>query len=785
MMLANRIMSCTTTPRGPQRGRMPTGPHSWHGRLRSGFGPSGRLLLPLLLMTFGAGPAFAQAIPVRAGEHEDFTRLVLRVPEDGTWALVPAPGGFELRGPPGTVFETDEVFGRIPRNRIAALEARGDGRLGIAVACDCHGKAFWQPEVGFVVDVIDGPVPPGAISPAPVPPTRPARDAIPLMTEAQAAPLLPGIWDLRRPTPSREAARVARTEAAMLDSIVEAARQGFLDLAPGVKASELAPDMEEVRSEQERTRASALHPGLELRTGAEPIGLDREPLGATGAPCLPAEDFDLEAWAGSGDFAAEIPARIAAVIDARDVPDPLAAEALARAYLAFGFGREARVALDLDRRSSRGRDVMRNMAGLLDGEAVAPSAFEDQAGCLGPVALWRALARGTLQGTDDRERTSILLALRDLPTGAHDAVALRLAGLFLDAGDPETADEVAARSREGGGDALLARAEIAEKIKGPEAAVAELGQAAERNPRMTPEALAELLDLLVDEGSPVSEDLLELARTLRFEHGNPRVLLLAEARALAAESRFEEALALLDGERATAPGPDIDQALATVVESLTIELGDGPFLELVLGGLPRPLPAAATDAAARRLSDLGFPDEAWRLRASVEATEPSDLPPGSRSPTVRTDVPPPVPAIADTSALARAETTDGPEPAAERPSTHENGVIVSRSGVTVPPSLSEAPEAAPATVEALSVSSPPVARSFSPTLDAATPERSGAVDEALLAGSESPPDMALTRVDRPVEPALPMSLADRRALLVRAEDVRTRAAALLGQEIED
>jgi hypothetical protein len=417
-----------------------------------------------LLLLLGAERAPAQEVSVRAGEHGGFTRLVLRVPEEGEWTLGPAPGGFEVRGPAGAEFDIRGAFRRIGRDRIAALRPRPGGRLGLDIACACHAEMFRMEGVGLVLDVIDGPPPPGALAPGPAAPAAAAAlPTLPLLLAPGPPPFLPNPLDaaLTAPPalPPEEEDRVARTEAAILDSVAEAARHGFLDLAPGTRPERAEEDLaaEGARILQPGDARDG-RPGVGVRTGLEQ---DRgAPLGATGAACLAEEDFDLAGWAGGGDFVIEVPARLAALTDARDRLDPVAAEALARTYLAYGFGREARVALDLDGRSSRGRDVLRTLARLMDGEPVPAGTFADQAGCLGPVALWRALARGTLSGNDERERTAMTLALRALPKGARDAVALRLAGLFLDASDAAGAQAIAELSSPAGGEALLARADI-------------------------------------------------------------------------------------------------------------------------------------------------------------------------------------------------------------------------------------------------------------------------------------------------------------------------------------
>lgn len=579
------------------------------------------LLLGFLLW---AGAAPAQTVEVRAGEHGSFTRLVLQDAGGTGWSLVAAPGGFDLRGPGEARFDVARTFDRIPRDRIAAATPRDGGRLALSVTCNCHARSFRAPGVGFVVDVVDGPAPPGALSPGRSTPVLPLQGEVPVLALPALVP--PAVPLLFRPSGqvapavrTEEAERILRTEGEILEGLAEAASRGLLDLAPGAEV--VLQGTVPQASGVDLTEAG--RPGLAFRTGAA----TQKPaaLASGGATCLAEEDFDIAAWVGSGDFGAEIAARTADLTDGRDRLQPEAAEALARAYLAFGFGREAAVALKVDGRSSRGRDILHALARLIDGEPAPSGAFQDQGGCLGPVTLWRALARGTIQGTDERERIAMSLSLRALPEAARDAVALRLANLFLDAGDAAGARTIAAQGDPTGTEALIAQADIAKETEGPATALAELTALARSDSRITPKAMADLLDLSVAEGRPVEEDLLELARALRAEQeGEPaRALLLAEARALTAAGRYDEALDLFDRERALHHGEDIDAALTATAEALTQGLEDAPFLELALSGLPADLPPTARESLAGRLSALGFPDEAWALRAPALSDTPA------------------------------------------------------------------------------------------------------------------------------------------------------------------
>jgi hypothetical protein len=355
-------------------------------------------------------------------------------------------------------------------------------------------------------------------------------------------------------------------------------------------------------------------------------------LGASGEACLPPEDFDLAAWAPSGDFGAEIGARSLALTDARDRLDPEGVEALARAYLAFGFGQEARATLSLDGRRSRGRDLLLLLAALVDGDAASPDALSGQAGCAGPQALWRALARGTLEGTTEAERAAVEVALRALPAPLGDALSVRVAALFADLGEPLTAGDLLDPEAPPTPEAVVVAAAVAGATEGPEARLEVLERAAD-DPRQAAAALADLVDLAVAEGRALPEATLADLAARRFElRGTAEGALLrrAEARALAHASRFDEALALVAEGEGDFSGGERDLLLAEILGGAAERLPDAPFAELALDRLPTRLSPAAVAPVAARLEAMGFPEEAARLRpASPAAPAPGDAVSGS------------------------------------------------------------------------------------------------------------------------------------------------------------
>src|SRR6056297_396549 len=102
-----------------------------------------RILMTVLLLLLPVGTA-AQAVAVRSGAHEGFTRLVLDMPRRVDWRLEPRDGGASISfaGPPLSL-DLDGVFERISRDRLRAVSVV-DGRLELEFACACETRAFWH-----------------------------------------------------------------------------------------------------------------------------------------------------------------------------------------------------------------------------------------------------------------------------------------------------------------------------------------------------------------------------------------------------------------------------------------------------------------------------------------------------------------------------------------------------------------------------------------------------------------------------------------------------------------
>lgn len=583
-----------------------------------------RLAVALALLL--AAPLSAQEIAVGSGDHRGFTRLTLPVPEGADWRLGRSAGGYALRINPPVDFRFDRVFRRVSRDRIADLSSvPGSGQLDISVTCDCHAEVLPWRDNWLVLDIRSGPPPAGSPWEQPLDQPSlqrqpPAAVMLPLIASEPLPPLpLPDPFT-RRPDP-----RTATVLRDMAEAISAGSEQGLLDLA--VRPSALGqfprpPDQAAGPPTAALQSALADIPSMPERQATPGIvamtSLERDRRGTatpveTSRTCLPDTDFDLAAWSGGGDFATEIAsARLALTSETGSVP-PGAREALARVYLAFGFGLEAEAALRSDAESSAERDRLVLLARIVDGRPVDDTALAGQAGCTGSVALWRALAADTIDDMPETERTAAVTAFRLLPSALRGQIAPRLAGLFARAGDALAAEEILA-SPDAAYPADLEAPAIAAAAIGmaraePAMTLSALDDLARTEPEMSADTLLALVESGLLAGERPDEDRLELVRAMRFEYRDrpeDPALARAEVRLLSAMDRHEEALALAAGDAVASP----PATLAEVVSAMVARTDDIRFLDIVLAGLPPGIPPDSINAVSARLIDLGFHAEA-------------------------------------------------------------------------------------------------------------------------------------------------------------------------------
>lgn len=119
-----------------------------------------RQFLPLVLFLSALPLAAQTVVSVQSGEHDGFSRLVLRVDPALNWVIEENRGEAALVFPNQELrFSIDRVFDRISTERIASLasvQEESSSRLVLGLNCKCELQAFAFKDNYLVVDIFDG-----------------------------------------------------------------------------------------------------------------------------------------------------------------------------------------------------------------------------------------------------------------------------------------------------------------------------------------------------------------------------------------------------------------------------------------------------------------------------------------------------------------------------------------------------------------------------------------------------------------------------------------------------
>ncbi|MFT5741968.1 MAG: hypothetical protein ACI86S_000023 [Paracoccaceae bacterium] len=601
-----------------------------------------RRWLLFVLFTLLGGAVCAQDTGVRSGEHETFSRLVVPVPIDAEWSLDRAADSYVLTvDGQAERYELGSVFARIPRTRISQV-ATGPaaGTLTLSLACEvCHADAFlWRPD-RLVIDIIDGPAPSGSEFEGSN--SEPVGQGE-LTSPPVVLPLTGNALD-EFDTPTGEpfamesqAIDVSAAQQALIESLARASSQGLLDIVQDdfSRAITQAETSSEVPVAVQSPPADPGHPltpgrtptgrpGISLRTSYDQAfpHVIAATLSDQGETCLEAAQFDLTSWSHTEQFNLDVGMQRTLLTEEFDRIPPTAPEALARSYIYYGFGREALQALSLDGVRSKSREILAEMAAVVDGDTVPDGLLSAQLGCVGPGALWAVLAVETLiEQSVGVDRNAVLLAHRGLPEGLRGHLGAQLATRFLEVDDTETSTLIlqAVQGSVTGESPAVDRAMADLALRGGhiDAAFDQLAEARESNGRPTPETLIELVNLALQQERALDQDVIDLIAAVQFEFRGQAIsteLGALLARALAQQGLIAQAIKVTSPLADSMKDSDFTALQSEVFGRATEVLPDAAFLHLAFDDFPTDINDEAQNAAAARLLTLGFPDRAGQL----------------------------------------------------------------------------------------------------------------------------------------------------------------------------
>ena len=614
-----------------------------------------RTLLPLCLLL--AGPLAAQPINVRSGAHENFARLVLDVPSGTAWSLQKSATGAELTidGHSGG-FNTSSIFDRIDQSFIASVSA-SESSINVEFSCACDAIVFDERSGMIVLDVSTKRL---VEEDAPI--TNPPLDFVggqalrfqltpntsqaPRIQSAEFALNPRSVSSAYRdlgnrtqrvpppqesPSPDVNQLRAAREQ--IVRQIGTAATRGLLSSVGPRTTSQNLPVRPQIDPRVFETTAGdevlpepdqgsstniKISNSSTLRTNVKSALTEPD---SDGLVCIDPQRVNVQSW-GTKDSLSQRTSRLRSQLFGEfDQLDQKAALELARTYIYFGFGAEARQILLLDRNLRADNPELLGMTAILEfGHSPDSEYLSRFMECDSDAALWAILSVDEIEPTTSLNVTAALRSASALPMHLRNFIAPELSRRLLTYGDPDSA-AAALRSLERApnppnSNANLAKAEIELSEGRTELAQGRLAEIVTSNTEQSATALIKFVDSHLAEDSQIDADVATLVEAYAKEmRGHPLEIELRRTHVLALgkSGQFSEAFDALSRMRERNANMPEDPLRSSVLELLTASAEDVEFLEhafVQIEVAPDTLTPRSRFRTAQRLAKLGFAQQA-------------------------------------------------------------------------------------------------------------------------------------------------------------------------------
>ncbi|MGZ2259716.1 hypothetical protein [Roseobacter sp. A03A-229] len=606
-----------------------------------------------LTALFFSEPASADPIVVRSGDHDGFTRLVLRLPDDASWQISEEPGlkTIWVAGHDAG-FDTSRVFDVIPRDLL--LDVRPyPARLELLVSCACELNTFVEQRQFLVVDIVDGP---------PLPPStetasarfisaRPASgfnfgdllwsefstDAVETVARAQEE-LESEITTTAAPTEKgAESSLIEQTRQQLLTEFSSAASRGVLRPA--------TPNLDQSISELETPAAQEIYDSSEVlvslpapETGNMRITSSRDTpnlsqnvdLMTSGAVCASPDRVMVHSWGDDDPLYTQIADVRRTLFSEVDQLNEKAALKLARLYIYFGLGAEAKQVLKLSNDLIPKHPELIDLADIMEhGFARNPRFVHKFADCDSEFAFWAAMAAKQLPSDQLLNETAALRALAALPDHLRRHLAPILSKRLADHGSLESAS-IALRNVEWteldqASSTDLAQATIEKQSGNSEGAEELLSTVILDNATETPEAMIAFVDSRLSEGNLIPADVALLIETYAFEwRDSPiaRDIQRAHVIASAYSGQFAKAFEAMQSEIVAGDATLLAELTSHTFSALSSNADDVTFIDAFFSEFPSTsseMSSKSVGDTASRLLELGFAYEAEMLLSESHA----------------------------------------------------------------------------------------------------------------------------------------------------------------------
>lgn len=585
----------------------------------------------------------AEPIVVLSGEHDTFTRLVMRLPVDVEWRIEEnAQNRTLLVSDFNDGFDLSSAFEIIPRTRLKALVAR-DSQLELQLACDCQIEAFLEQNRFLVIDIANSntsvtdeiAVSDDLLETSDIPDSVFAYGDL-LWSESDQTNTSNPVQSPREaeqdPLPGgnqqgdlTENELVSDTQERLLAAFSSAASRGILTTksdvllqAPVESSRKATPEIFD-SSKEDQAGPIPLSGNMRISDSRDIPGKQNDQnVAATSTVCVDPSIVDIATWGTASGIGEQVGASVLELYDQAGRLNKENVLKHARLQLFFGLGQEAKQTLKMFPRLMVEHPELLDIANILEfGHANNPRILHRFPDCNTDLALWGLLAAREIPLDRTVNATAALRGLQKLPNHLKFFLAPSLSERFSSRGDAANAS-IAIRSFENlknhGDQPKLVFAEVSELRNKPDEAKSIRSEIVTIETSETPQAIIELIDMHVEANEAVPAELALLAETYAFQlRGTEEGLEMFRAFVLSTANSGQQEKALNAME-----GVELDDALKTelissIFSNLSNNSGEIEFLESYFTHLvenERFVEDLAMLGIAKRLFNLGFETEA-------------------------------------------------------------------------------------------------------------------------------------------------------------------------------
>jgi hypothetical protein len=612
-------------------------------------------IFAVVLSTTCATQVYSQQVTVQAGEHEDFTRFVFRLPPSSTWSVDNSVGQTRISIDNFTGgFNLSEVFRIIPRTRVSSVEAEED-TLILNLTCRCAVEAFVTSGNFLAIDVQNGPF----LSAEEIDQLRNLTRSANLPKsefllgdllwrgDAQVASTPKSEEDVSI-TPETELLNEVRPLQEARDELVRgvaaAATRGILT-ANSREVDQTKADQVEVIDPEQNTesehQAGLRQPVSNIRISNSGELLKTE-LNATTSineltKCSRKMNLNISEWKPKGTFEQEMSLLQAELYDATDKLNPQTALNLTRLYLYYGLGPEAARVLALSKEVQQSHPELVDISSIMEfGYARNPRIVHKLSECGGVSHFWALLSADEVPENSGINTDLVLSSLNSLPLHLRRYFVPIVSDRLLATGDVRgsmAAIRMLNRTTVNDLDELtLAQVALNLAIEEDVDSTALTEIVSDSSP-VAPRALISYINAKVQTKEPVSDEIVKLLESYVFEFQGSEDhfdLNMAYAVALAKSSKFEESFNNLFSLSSKDDGNTLfEQGLFrnVIITELVRNAPDIQFVSIFFkySTLFEKLDDQSTiTAVAGRLLDLGFKMEAESVIGLISGEDEND-----------------------------------------------------------------------------------------------------------------------------------------------------------------